>query len=400
MSSSFRIAVLTTSFPRFIGDEATLFLGRLIDALSEAGHSGHLFVPFDEKEKEEDRRGSFAIHRSKYGLITRGKLAFGNGILPNLRRNPLLILQAPMLLLQLFRSALKYKDEFDIIHGHWIVTSIPAYFLSVASGKPFVLTVRGEDIKLLRTPLRLFFSFFLNKASHISTVSDEFLRELKETLPNLRPEISVTPNGITRFERNESESESVRKEHSLPQSGEILLYVGRVVPLKQPELLIEALSLTAETFPDTSLVLAGRVSDEYRKELLTLAEKLNVRERVSIPGALTPTEIGGLLTTAKLYMSASTHEGRSNAVLEALASGLPPCISDIPGHRELVKHNDNGMLFATDSAKEASEVAISLLSSDERWNERSSRAVASVSHLTWKECEKTYSRCFSSILGA
>ena len=105
------ICFLATSFPRSLDDEASVFLGRLIDAYSEIGIRGEVIVPHDRAETMEDQRGNFAIHRFRYGLFSAGRLAFGSGILPNLRRNRLLSLQVPLFLLQFFFTAFILEDN-------------------------------------------------------------------------------------------------------------------------------------------------------------------------------------------------------------------------------------------------------------------------------------------------
>lgn len=395
-----KITVITTSFPRFLGDEASLFLGRLVDALSKEGASGVISVPYDEKELTDDTRGNFAIHRVRYGLFGRGRLAFGQGILPNLRKNPFLLLQAPLMLLQLFRGALKNREHWELIHGHWIVTAFPAFLLHIVTKKPFIITVRGEDIKLLRTPLKHLFVPILNRATHLTTVSDEFKREISECCPSLRDKLSTVPNGITRFQITNEQKEQVKESLKISSSTRhVLTYVGRVVPLKQPELLIEMLSKLSFA-SECCLVLAGRITENYKAELLSHAKQHGVADQVILPGALTPIQIGALYAISKIYLSASTHEGRSNSVLEALANGLPACVSQIPGHCELIKHDENGMLFSVNSAEDAAIQLTSLLEDPGRWDKISQKAKESVASLTWKECAKLYISHFSDALRA
>lgn len=391
-----RLAVLTTSFPRFLDDEASLFLGRIIDALSDQNVGGVVVVPYDREEEETDVRGNFTVHRKRYGIFRRGALAFGQGILPNLRKNPFLAFQIPALLVQLFRGGLKASHEWEVIHGHWVVTAIPAFLLSCVTNRPFIITVRGEDIKLLRTPLKLFLSPLLKRAASLTTVSDEFKHEITSLLPSLTEKTHTVPNGVERFDVSDEQKSAAKKRLRIADDTKfVLTYVGRVVPLKRPEALIELISLLSER-ESSCLIIAGRITDRYQQELLALAETLGVSEQVRIPGALSPNEIGTLYHLSSVYLSASSHEGRSNAVLESLAAGVPNFLSDIPGHRELITPDENGILFDPEDLAKAADLLADLLNNVEKWSDLGASARQSVAHLTWESCALEYLKHFSS----
>jgi glycosyltransferase involved in cell wall biosynthesis len=388
--------MLTFSFPRSPEDEASLFLGRFTDALSDAGLTGIVVVPYDQHEERKEERRGFTIHRIKYGFFSRGKLAFGQGILPNLRRNRFLVTQVPLLLVQLFRELLRHRNDYDVIHGHWVISAIPAALASWCTKRPFLLTIRGEDIKLLRVSfLRSLLTPFIHRATTITTVSEEFQRELLSHIPSLTSKVQTIPNGIARSTSSPSDIQELRTQLGIPEDVPLLTYIGRVVPLKQPKHLIRALSLS-ENSPH--LVLAGRVEDPYRTELLQYAEELGVRSRVTIPGSLTPKEAGTLLASSTLYLSASTHEGRSNSLLEALAAGIPPCVSSIPGHKELVQQNENGMLFHPDKPQELATAIDTLLNNQEQHQTIAQAARHSVSEITWERCAERHRRVYEEVM--
>ncbi|MCI5066048.1 glycosyltransferase, partial [bacterium] len=308
--TSLTVAVITTSFPRYSGDEASLFLKRSVDAIQKTGVQTHIYVPYDRTEQEYESLGAHgSIHRVRYGIFRRGQLAFGQGILPNLRRNRWLALQIIPLLFQLFAAPFRHRKEWNLLHGHWVVTALPLFFLHLLTGKPYLITIRGEDVKLLRTPLRALFGILLSKAGAITTVSHDFEEELKGYYPGLSEKVQCIPNGVTRFEH----------EQSTPDTQELIFsYVGRVVPLKQPEVLIEIISeLSQQSDLTPHLFLAGRVTDEYRTELQEKAHALGIGSQLHLTGSLSPAEIGALYHRSTLYLSASQHEGRSNSVLEA-----------------------------------------------------------------------------------
>jgi glycosyltransferase involved in cell wall biosynthesis len=97
-------------------------------------------------------------------------------------------------------------------------------------------------------------------------------------------------------------------------------------------------------FPDDDLFR----SDPGRDELLALADQLippSWRGRMVFSGGVSDSAIKDALQSASYYLSASLSDGASSSLLEAMACGLFPIISDIPANREWITHEKNGLLF-------------------------------------------------------
>ena len=113
-SSQIRICVLTTSYPRHSEDDASIFVQRMIRAMSKQDIAGFILVPRDSTEPQREQTGPFTVIRFSYSLFRKGALAFGGGIVPNMKRDPLLALQAPGLLFSMFWNAWKLRKQYDI----------------------------------------------------------------------------------------------------------------------------------------------------------------------------------------------------------------------------------------------------------------------------------------------
>lgn len=86
-----------------------------------------------------------------------------------------------------------------------------------------------------------------------------------------------------------------------------------------------------DRWPQTHLVFAGNGSQ--REELGRRASAMGLAESVTFVGALEPDDLARLLRSADIYVSTSPVDGSSVSLLEAMASGLPSCVTDIPGNR-------------------------------------------------------------------
>jgi glycosyltransferase involved in cell wall biosynthesis len=109
--------------------------------------------------------------------------------------------------------------------------------------------------------------------------------------------------------------------------------VTRLVPQKALDVLLKAAARAFDSLPNWRLTVVGE--GPLRDELKELAEKLGVAPRVDWLGYVD--EPMAYLRAAKVFMLTSRFEGSPNALLEAMACGLPPIVSDAsPGPLELV----------------------------------------------------------------
>lgn len=390
---SLSLLILSTSFPRFREDEASVFVGRLVDAFEGVGLSGTIVVPSDTTVREDLKWGCFRVCRYRYGLFRSGRLAFGNGILPNLRKKPSLVFQVPLLLLRQVEIGWRLRKDWQVLHGNWVVTAGPAWLLSFLLKRPFVVTLRGEDVKFLSNAFfRPFFRLFLRRAYRIVTVAEHLREPCASTLNIPLEKFVCIPNGVTSRAGDAEDISSIQKRYALTVGKKYLVYVGRVIPLKRPEVLISLLELAL--FKDFSILLVGRITQEYQQELALYAEQHGVAERVRFLGSVVPQEVRPLLSSARYYVSASTHEGRSNSLIEALAAGLPVIASDIAGHRETVAHGRTGFLFREELLSELAGLVRPLEEQEEVYQAFSESARQSPVCVTAQEAAERYRELF------
>jgi glycosyltransferase involved in cell wall biosynthesis len=120
-----------------------------------------------------------------------------------------------------------------------------------------------------------------------------------------------------------------------------LVALGRLAPEKGYDLLISAFARVATCHPDWSLTILGEGPE--RRRLEALARMLHVQHRVSMPGRAA--EPYSHLAAAHAFVLSSRREGFPNALLEAMACGLPVAAFDCPsGPSEIVTHEKNGLL--------------------------------------------------------
>jgi glycosyltransferase involved in cell wall biosynthesis len=175
---------------------------------------------------------------------------------------------------------------------------------------------------------------------HVICLNQAIERELRHAgVPSAR--IRRVPNGVDCTAYRPPGTEERRRARAALGLDEAptFLYTGRFAARKRVELLIEAFAQV----PAARLILLGYLDDRYDGASV-LPDPLPANVRVDAP----TDDVRPYLRAADAFVSASVGEGMPNAVLEAMACGLPLLLSDIPGHRELVEPDVNGALVTPD----------------------------------------------------
>ena len=186
-----------------------------------------------------------------------------------------------------------------------------------------------------------------------------------------RDRLLVVPNGIAQRPRC-AEKPTARRALGLPLRAFVIAAMGRLCAEKNLKLILDGLVHT----PGILLVLAGH--GDGRATLESYAREIGVLERVAFLGQLVPARGSELLSAADLFVQPSLFEGQSNAMLEAMAAGLPVLASDIPSQRETLIDEDGrqcGLLLPLHEPKTWAN-ALRRLQSDPEERQRLGRAAA------------------------
>jgi glycosyltransferase involved in cell wall biosynthesis len=97
--------------------------------------------------------------------------------------------------------------------------------------------------------------------------------------------------------------------------------------------------------------------------LRALAQQFSL-QNVFFVGAQAPSLVPAWMTAAQIFVLPSLSEGLANAVLEAMAFGLPIVATDIPGTREVIQNGKTGFLFAPQNAKQLADCIEQLMSTE------------------------------------
>lgn len=138
--------------------------------------------------------------------------------------------------------------------------------------------------------------------------------------------------------------------------------LGRFVEVKGFDVLIRAFARVAPLLPDWDLVVFG--DGPLKRSLGQLALELSLNGRFRFPGYVV--DVPAALASIDLFCLPSRSEGQGLALLEAMSLGLPVVAADCPvGPRELVNHNENGLLVPVDDVESLAAAILKIVRDDD-----------------------------------
>lgn len=232
------------------------------------------------------------------------------------------------------------SGRFDVLLATWLFPDgWAAASMAQRLGLPLVIKLHGSDVNVFgRDPRRRpLLSRALQAASRVVAVS-RALCEAAVELGADRARVRVVPNGIDRELFTPRDQAQARRELGLPSDRPLALFVGRLEPVKGPDLAIQALARLEAC--DLVMVGAGSLEAELKQS----AAALGVAERVHWAGQQSHGEIPRYVAAADMLILPSRAEGQPNAVLEAVSAGRPVAAASVGGVPEIVKPGEQGFL--------------------------------------------------------
>lgn len=228
--------------------------------------------------------------------------------------------------------------QLDMLVGMSFAMTWYAVFTTLLTKTKAVGTERNNPYKYkaskFNTILRKFFYHLCDGYIFQTKKSSQFFTE------KLREKDIIIPNAIF--------NEDIYDLEPPPKREKVICSVGRLTAQKRFDILIDAFSKIADRYPEYRLIIFGE--GELRKELEAQAEYLNLKDRVILPGA--SNDAVKLVNRTGAFVLSSDMEGMPNALMEAMAMGVP-CIStrcDM-GPEELIENGVNGLLVNVGSSE-------------------------------------------------
>jgi glycosyltransferase involved in cell wall biosynthesis len=207
--------------------------------------------------------------------------------------------------------------------------------------------------------------------------------------------ITYIPNGVdTERFKPSNNKRMLRKKFGIPEEDLIILSIGRLSESKQPLKLIEVFSAIERKMETVTLLVAGK--GELLETLKEYAMNKNIRN-IRFIGFVPDTDLPDLYACSDYFIIASMYEGGEPVltVAEAMASGLPCIVSDIPNLR-FIEGAKSGIVVNFNDVEKVTEDATEYLEKDNSEHSKNAREYA-VNNLDWKIIAEKYLELFYDV---
>jgi glycosyltransferase involved in cell wall biosynthesis len=228
----------------------------------------------------------------------------------------------------------------DVIHLQGLGFPVAAR-MAAALGVPVL--VQDHMDKLPRPSRRALHRWGYGRVAGVAFTDAEMARPFVEAgvLPAQTPVFEVLESS-TRFTPGDADAaRAAAGIHGDP----CLVWIGRMTEAKDPFTVLDAFERAAPGLPDARLWMAYGDAPLLAEVRARIGGSAMLHERVRLLGRVSHARVQELLRGADLYLSASRREGSGYALLEALASGAVPLLTDIPAHRRITRGGAVGGLY-------------------------------------------------------
>ena len=396
-----KVLMLTSSYPRKDSDNSSVFLRYLATNLAKQGVNIHVLAPDHPLIKNTDLDPGVKNHWFQYLPKKWQRLAYGSGILPNLKRNKLLYLQVPFFLISMFFSLLFLckKINPDVIHAHWI---IPQGLIAIIVGKllniPVIATAHGGDAFSLNTGLLNRLKTFTLRHCQCWTSNTRATAETFDITHGI-PRPIIIPMGVDIEHFQSGNAEKVLGS----ETRRIILFVGRLVEKKGVKYLVEAFSKLPKKTQDKSILWIVGDGDE-RRNLEHQAQTLGIKN-IKFWGSIQNKQLPDFYAAATLFVASSIidskgdTEGQGVILLEAMASKTPIIATTVGGIPEVITHNETGLLVRPMDSHTLSQVIQKLLNDKTLSDALLNKAFINLNeHYAWQAVTRRFITAFNEAI--
>ncbi len=365
-----KVCILTSSFPRFAGDSAGIFIYHLAIALIKKGVDIEIICPHDNGCSFFEDIKRVKIRRFPYFFpLQHQNLAYGSGMLKNIKSSIYTKIQLPFFIISEIIYTLKRLmiSKPDLIHCHWsLPQGLTGIICKKVLGVPCITTVHGSDVHGLQFPMLKALNRIVINNSDVCTANSRASAKMVSDIAG-REDTQVVPMGVdTNLFLRSEKADIIKKKYEI--DGDVLLFVGRLIRWKGVYYLIKALPEVLKQHPKTKLLIVG--SGPEKRRLIQLCAELAIINRVVFINEVLQEDLIPLYSMANILVLPSIiditgeTEGLGVVLLEAMACRVPVIGSDVGGIKDIIKDYETGLLCEQKNPDSLAGKIIQLLSDE------------------------------------
>ena len=329
------ICFISNKYPGAHNQSDYTFVKQLVDAIAEEGNECYVIAPYSvnhyrkfvrSKEQYAVGKGIVRVFRPWY--LSFSSLSFLQGVSAFSRRRSL-------------RRAFRMLPSVpDVVYGHFWQQAYEGFDYARDHNLPlFVAT--GESVVSLSVDKGADREAFCDYVRGVICVSSRNLEESIKLGLATADKCAVFPNSIDNGLFHRRDRQECRRQLNLPSDSIIAAFVGGFIERKGPKRMAKALEM----------------SGGVRSIFIGKGDQLPQCDGILFRGALPHEKIPVYLSAADFFMLPTLNEGCCNAIVEALACGLPVISSNMPFNWDILDETNSIMVDPTDTAEMALAIA-------------------------------------------
>ena len=230
----------------------------------------------------------------------------------------------------------------DVLHAHYLVEH--GLYATSANFRPYIVSAWGSDVLVDAATSaldRAIARFVLRRASLATANNRHMIREMVQKLGAAPADVQHIVLGVSRDYIAAAERAVDEAASQDDETPTIISSRSLDSPLYNVDTIIRSMVHVHDRTPDARLVVAGE--GRLRPKLEALAESLGLRDAVHFAGQLSQEALQRAFIDADVFVSVPSSDGTSVALLQTMAAGVFPIVSDLPSQRELVDDGVSGL---------------------------------------------------------
>lgn len=394
-----KVLVISSTFPRWKNDSTPGFIYNLSNLLAKKGYLMCALVPHFYQSRLMEKMNNIEVYRFKYFIPKYQKVAYGAGVIPNVKGSLLAKLEIPLFLYSEFISAKKIieKEKINLIHAHWI---IPHGLIGIKLKRkykiPLIITIHGSDIFSLRNVFfRLLQKNIIKNCDVLTVNSEATKKEVLRRFPECKNKIKLIPMGV---DLNFFKYKNVKKIFKQYGNNKIILFVGRLYEQKGVQYLIKAMPEISNNIKNAKLLIIGE--GEYKNSLKKLSKLNKVEKNIEFLGAMPYDKIVDYYNLADVFVLPTiVNEALGLVLLEAMACKTAVIGTDTGGIKYIIKDGYNGFLVKEKNASELANKILKVLKDNKLKEKLEKNGVKFVrKNYSWQIIVKEFDKIYKSLL--